>query len=239
MAAVEPCDSVSHNHVVAIPKYPTNEEDDKQQQTQVTENDNTTNNNNVDYWKRAQWLRAAVLGANDGLVSVSSLMMGVGAVKTGFKAMLLAGFAGLVAGACGMAIGEFVSVYTQLEVEVGQMMRDMDRSTEKGEKEFEMEMEKRKSVPNPLQAALASAFSFAIGGLVPLLSGAFTRVYKIRIILIVTMASLALVVFGRVGAQLGKTPKLRSCTRFLLGGWMAMAVTFGLTKLLGSSGLEL
>ena len=76
-----------------------------------------------DYSQRAQWLRAAVLGANDGLVSIASLMMGVGAVKTDVKAMVLTGFAGLVAGACSMAIGEFVSVYSQLDVEVAQMRR--------------------------------------------------------------------------------------------------------------------
>lgn len=140
-----------------------------------------------------------------------------------------------------MAIGEFVSVYTQYEVEVGQMMRDIAMSnSEKGVKDLEMEMEKRKSMPNPLQAALASAFSFSVGGLVPLLSGAFITEYRIRLIVIVVIASLALVVFGGVGAQLGKTPKVKASARFLLGGWMAMAITFGLTKLLSySSGLQL
>ncbi|XP_078445582.1 vacuolar iron transporter homolog 3-like [Wolffia australiana] len=68
----------------------------------------------VDYMARANWLRAAVLGANDGLVSVASLM--VGAVSQGAKAMAVSGLAGLVAGACSMAIGEFVSVYTQYDI---------------------------------------------------------------------------------------------------------------------------
>ncbi|KAK2383609.1 Protein ccc1 [Trifolium repens] len=228
------CDSESLNHAVTIPN-PTKEMEEKQ--IQITKENN--NNTNIDYWQRAQWLRAAVLGANDGLVSVASLMMGVGAVKTDSTAMLVAGFAGLVAGACGMAIGEFVSVFTQYEVEVGQMMRDLGTSDRK-EKELEIELEKRKSLPNPLQAALASAFSFSIGGLVPLLSGSFISDYKIRLIVIVSIASLALVVFGRIGAMLGKTPKLKSSIRFLFGGWMAMAITFGLTKLLAhSSGLDL
>ena len=66
----------------------------------------------IDYSQRAQWLRAAVLGANDGLVSVSSLMMGVGAVKKDISAMILAGFAGLVAGACSMAIGVCICVHS-------------------------------------------------------------------------------------------------------------------------------
>ncbi|XP_004504934.1 VIT-like transporter 1b [Cicer arietinum] len=225
MAVGAICDSESLNHIVAIPN-PTKEMDEN------------NNNNEVDYWQRAQWLRAAVLGANDGLVSVASLMMGVGAVKTANTAMLVAGFAGLVAGACGMGIGEFVSVYTQYEVEIGQMMRELGTCDRK-EKALEMELEKRRSLPNPLQAALASAFSFSVGGLVPLLCGSFIKAYKIRVIVIVAISSLALLVFGRVGAQLGKTPKIRSSIRFLLGGWMAMAITFGLTKLLArSSGLD-
>ncbi|KAG5040608.1 hypothetical protein AAZX31_05G111700 [Glycine max] len=200
-----------------------------QKQIQVTE-DHT---NNIDYVQRAQWLRAAVLGANDGLVSVSSLMMGVGAVKKDERAMLLAGFAGLVAGTCGMAIGEFVAVCTQYEVEVGQMKREMNNE----EKDLEMGMEKR-GLPNPLQATLASAVSFSIGALVPLLSAAFIENYRTRVIVVVAMVSLALVVFGRVVAQLGKTHKMKSCVRFLLGGWIAMAITFGLTKLLGAKALD-
>lgn len=77
-----------------------------------------------DYAKRAQWLRAAVLGANDGLLSTASLMMGVGAVKKDVKTMILTGIAGLVAGACSMAIGELVSVYSQYDIEMAQMKRE-------------------------------------------------------------------------------------------------------------------
>ncbi|EXB96337.1 hypothetical protein L484_023054 [Morus notabilis] len=72
----------------------------------------------IDYSVRAQWLRAAVLGANDGLVSIASIIMGIGAVKRDIKDMLLAGFTGLVAGVCSMAIGEYVSVHTQLDIEI-------------------------------------------------------------------------------------------------------------------------
>lgn len=69
------------------------------------------------YSHRAPWLRALVLGANDGLVSVASLMLGVGAVEHSVKTMAVGGLAGLVAGACSMAIGEFVSVYSQRDAE--------------------------------------------------------------------------------------------------------------------------
>lgn len=63
--------------------------------------------------RRAQWLRAAILGANDGLLSTTSLMLGVGAAKEDRRSMVLSGLAGAVAGACSMAVGEFVSVSTQ------------------------------------------------------------------------------------------------------------------------------
>ncbi|KAJ9538137.1 hypothetical protein OSB04_030870 [Centaurea solstitialis] len=173
-----------------------------------------------DYSQRGQWLRAAVLGATDGLVSVASLMMGVGAVKQDVKAMILIGFAGLFAGACSMAIGEFVSVYSQRDVEVAQMKRDA-----RNNKESENE-----ALPNPIQAAAASALAFMLGAIVPLLAAAFIVDHKVRLGVVVATVSLALVVFGWIGAILGKTPVMKSCLRILIGGWMAMAITFGLTK---------
>jgi len=191
---------------------------------------------NFDYSKRSQWLRAAVLGANDGLVSTASLMMGVGAVKQDLKAMILSGFAGLVAGACSMAIGEFVSVYSQLDIEVAQMKRDKERM-HGSEREGEETDEEKESLPNPLQAAVASALAFSVGAMVPLLAASFIRDYKVRIGVVVAAVTLALVVFGWLGAVLGKAPVFRSSARVLLGGWMAMSITFGLTKLIGSSGL--
>ncbi|XP_014490056.1 vacuolar iron transporter homolog 4-like [Vigna radiata var. radiata] len=179
---------------------------------------------NIDYSQRAQWLRAAVLGANDGLVSVASLMMGVGAVKKDISAMLVAGFAGLVAGACSMAIGEFVSVYTQYDIEVTQLKREREAANNNGEAQ-------REKLPNPFQAAMASALAFSVGALVPMLAAVFIRNHKIRMGVIGGAVSLALLVFGVIGAVLGKTPVKKSCFRVLIGGWMAMAITFGLTKL--------
>ncbi|KAK8552336.1 hypothetical protein V6N13_120745 [Hibiscus sabdariffa] len=196
------------------------------------------------YSKRSQWLRAAVLGANDGLVSTASLMMGVGAVKQDIKAMILTGFAGLVAGACSMAIGEFVSVYSQLDIELAQMKRDKqrDENREPSDEEEEEEEEKGKqvekeSLPNPLQASAASALAFSVGAMVPLLAASFIKEYKVRVGVVIGAVSLALLVFGWLGGVLGKAPRVRSAVRVLVGGWVAMAITFGLTKLIGSSGL--
>ncbi|KAG6786045.1 vacuolar iron transporter [Populus alba x Populus x berolinensis] len=189
-----------------------------------------------DYSKRAQWLRAAVLGANDGLVSTASLMMGVGAVKQDIKVMILTGFAGLVAGACSMAIGEFVSVHSQLDIELAQMKREKERRNN-GRKEEQEEGASKESLPNPLQAAAASALAFSVGALVPLLAASFIRGYKVRLGVVVAAVTMALMIFGWLGAVLGKAPAVRSSLRVLVGGWLAMAITFGLTKLIGSSGL--
>ncbi|KAK4390962.1 Vacuolar iron transporter1 [Sesamum angolense] len=191
-------------------------------------------NQEFDYSKRSQWLRAAVLGANDGLVSTASLMMGVGAVKQDIKAMILTGFAGLVAGACSMAIGEFVSVYSQLDIELAQIQRDKKRAAAGVAEESS---EDRESLPNPVQAAAASALAFSVGAMVPLLAASFIREYRVRIAAVVAAVSVALVVFGWLGAALGRAPVVRSSARVLVGGWLAMAVTFGLTKLIGSRGL--
>ncbi|KAK1414644.1 hypothetical protein QVD17_30393 [Tagetes erecta] len=183
-----------------------------------------------DYSQRGQWVRAAVLGATDGLVSVASLMMGVGAVKHDVRAMILTGFAGLVAGACSMAIGEFVSVYSQRDVEVAQMKRD-NRTAGNNEQEIS----EKESLPNPIQAAAASAFAFISGAMLPLLAAAFIADHKIRLGVVVAAVSLALVIFGWVGSVLGRTPVVKSCFRILVGGWMAMTITFGLTKWIGST----
>ncbi|XP_057803937.1 vacuolar iron transporter homolog 4-like [Salvia miltiorrhiza] len=180
----------------------------------------------IDYAGRAQWLRAAVLGADDGLLSVASLMMGIGAIRDDVKAMILTGFAGLLAGACSMAVGEFVSVYSQL---------DMEMKREKGMAENgERERERR---PNPLQAAMASALAFSFGAILPLLAAAFITNHNVRLGVVVAAATLGLAASGGAGAALGGTKVVSSCGRVVVGGWMAMAITFGLTKLLGTSGL--
>ncbi|CAN0921561.1 Vacuolar iron transporter homolog 4 [Linum grandiflorum] len=137
-------------------------------------------------------------------------MMGVGAVRQDIKAMILTGFAGLIAGACSMAIGEFVSVYSQYDIEVAQMKRDNERGS-------------------------AFGLAFSLGAMVPLLAASFIKPYRVRLGAIVAAVSLALVVFGWIGAVLGKAPVVKSSVRVLVGGWVAMAITFALTKSVGST----
>ncbi|KAG7632500.1 Ccc1 family [Arabidopsis suecica] len=193
----------------------------------------------VDYMQRAQWLRAALLGANDGLVTVASLMMGVGSIKEDVKAMLLVGFAGLVAGACSMAIGEFVSVCTQRDIETAQMKRAIENKTSLSAIDEQEEEEKKERLPNPGQAAIASALAFSVGAAMPLLGAVFIENHKVRMVVVAVVATIALVVFGVTGAVLGKTSVGKSSVRVVIGGWMAMALTFGLTKFIGSAAMQI
>ncbi|XP_028115013.1 vacuolar iron transporter homolog 4-like [Camellia sinensis] len=187
----------------------------------------------VDYSKRAQWLRAAVLGANDGLLSTASLMMGVGAVRKDIKTMILTGIAGTIGGACSMAIGEFVSVYSQYDIEMSQIKRG-GGEREMSESEIE---EMKKHLPSPLAAAAASAAAFVVGAVVPLLAAAFIKDYWVRVGVVVVAVSLALLGFGGLSAVLGRARVVKSSLRILVGGWLAMGITFGLTKLIGSTGI--
>ncbi|CAA6667641.1 unnamed protein product [Spirodela intermedia] len=157
-----------------------------------------------DYSQRAQWLRAAVLGANDGLVSTASMMVGVGAVKTDVKSMVLTGFAGLVAGACSMAIGEFVSVHSQVDRPAG-----------------------------PCAGGGGLRHGVLGRAAVPLLAAGFIGSYRLRLGVVSAAATAALVAFGVAGAVLGGVPAGRSAARVVAGGWLAMAVTFGLMKAVG------
>ncbi|XP_057523024.1 vacuolar iron transporter homolog 4-like [Amaranthus tricolor] len=205
----------------------TYEEPNNHQQIDAKQTDQTQD---FDYTKRAQWLRAAVLGANDGLMTTASLMMGVGAVKQDMKAMILTGFAGLVAAACSMAIGEFVSVHSQRDIEVAQRKRESKAGN------HQVGAEAEEGLPNPIQAAFASALAVAVGSLVPLLAALGVKNYKVRLGVVPAAVTVALLVFGWLGAYLGRASPLRASFRVLLGGWFAMAITFGLTKFIGSRG---
>ncbi|KAL2937074.1 Vacuolar iron transporter-like protein 4 [Bienertia sinuspersici] len=113
-----------------------------------------------DYSNRAQWLRAAVLGANDGLLSVASLMIGVGAVRPDPGTMALTGLAGLFGGACSMALGELVSVWAQRDMELAQLIRDHEAKINPTPSLME---EQKRALPSPIRAASASAAAFAAG----------------------------------------------------------------------------
>lgn len=168
--------------------------------------------------ERLNWLRAGVLGANDGIVSVAATVVGVAGAATGTSAMVIAGVAALVAGALSMAAGEYVSVSSQRDAE--QVLRAHGlRDAAEG-------------LTNPWHAALASLVAFVVGGLVPLLvvlapwgSG--------RVVATFAAVVLALVVTGSVSARLGGAPARRAVLRNVVGGSLAMAVTYGVGTLVG------
>ncbi|EAY80066.1 hypothetical protein OsI_35234 [Oryza sativa Indica Group] len=182
--------------------------------------------------RHTQWLRAAVLGASDGLVSTAALMLGIGAARPADAlAVLLSGLAGLVAGACSMAIGEYVSVHAQLDVELADLERR--RPAPAGQRL----QAAAAAVSRPGQAAAASALSFAAGAALPLLAAWLVAGYRVRVVVVVATASLALAAFGAAGARLGRAPGGRAGLRAVVGGLLAMAATYGVMKLFRTHGV--
>lgn len=205
------------------------------------------------------WLRAAVLGANDGLISTSSLVVGVAAAQASQGPILLSAMAGLVAGSLSMAAGEYVSVSSQADTERADLTRERrelaaDPVAERAElagiytarglspalaEQVAIELMQHNALEahardelglseqtraRPIQAALASAASFAVGAALPLVLVLLVPVH--RIIPAVTGGSLLLLVaLGGMAARLGGAPLLRGAVRVAFWGAVAMGVT--------------
>jgi VIT1/CCC1 family predicted Fe2+/Mn2+ transporter len=168
--------------------------------------------------ERINWLRAGVLGANDGIVSTAATVVGVAGASTGVSALAIAGVAALVAGALSMAAGEYVSVSSQ---------RDAERVL-RGRGLLGPEV----GLTNPWHAALASLVAFVAGGLVPLLV-VLAPWGGGRIVATFVAVVVALVVTGSVSARLGGAPAGRAVLRNVVGGSLAMAITYGIGTLVG------
>jgi VIT1/CCC1 family predicted Fe2+/Mn2+ transporter len=167
---------------------------------------------------RLNWLRAGVLGANDGIVSVAATVVGVAGAATGTATLAVAGIAALVAGALSMAAGEYVSVSSQRDAE--QVMRAHGVLAEDAD------------LTNPWHAALASLVAFVVGGVVPLLV-VLAPWGAGRIVATFAAVVLALTVTGAVSARLGGSPAGRAVLRNVIGGSVAMLVTYGIGTLVG------
>ncbi|HEY0216569.1 MAG TPA: VIT1/CCC1 transporter family protein [Cellulomonas sp.] len=167
---------------------------------------------------RLNSLRAGVLGANDGIVSVAATVVGVAGAATGVSTLAVAGIAALVAGALSMAAGEYVSVSSQRDAE--RVMRARGVLTEDAE------------LTNPWHAALASLVSFVVGGIVPLLV-VLAPWGAGRIPATFAAVLLALTVTGAVSARLGGSDARRAVLRNVVGGSLAMAITYGIGALVG------
>jgi VIT1/CCC1 family predicted Fe2+/Mn2+ transporter len=209
--------------------------------------------------ERIGWLRAAVLGANDGIVSTASLVVGVAAAQPGRGAVLIAGVAGLVAGAMSMAAGEYVSVSSQADTERADRQRETAELAEQPDAEL-AELEgiyvRRGLTPElarevarqmtargaleahlrdelgltetlaarPVQAALASAGTFALGASLPLALAVVTPAS--RMVLTISVGSLvSLALLGAVSARAGGAPMLKAVARVSFWGALAMALT--------------
>ena len=218
--------------------------------------------------KSIGWLRAAVLGANDGIVSTSSLVLGVAAAHGTHGSIMIAGAAGPVAGAMSMATGEYVSVHSQADTEVAALaqeraelaadnkgehreltqiyiIRGLDPSLAKTVAEQLMAHDALGAHARdelgisttlrarPLQAALASACSFAAGAALPLLVVAFAP--GANLIPIVSVASmLFLGTLGGLAAYIGNASVAKGAMRVMFWSAVAMGVTAGIGALLGT-----
>jgi VIT1/CCC1 family predicted Fe2+/Mn2+ transporter len=218
--------------------------------------------------ERMGWLRAAVLGANDGIVSTSSLVLGVAAASTSHGSVMLAGTAALVAGAMSMAAGEYVSVHSQADSEKAELERErqeLKTDVEAEHRELALIYEKRgleaplaKEVARqlmahdalgahardelgitktlrarPIQAAVASAASFAVGAVMPLAVAAFSPMSHL-IALVAGFSLVFLAGLGALSARVGGAPIAQGTLRVTFWGAIAMAATAGVGALFGA-----
>jgi len=218
---------------------------------------------------RVGWLRASVLGANDGIVSTASLLVGVAAAGAGGNELLVAGIAGLVAGAMSMAAGEYVSVSSQSDTEQADLAREREElllQPDLERRELAAVYESRGLTPplasqvaqqlmahdalgahardelgiseimtaRPMQAAVASALSFATGAALPLLVAA-TAAPSSVVWLVSAVSLLCLSGLGALSARAGGAPVARATARVVLWGAAAMALTAGIGALVGTA----
>ncbi len=220
--------------------------------------------------ERIGWLRAAVLGANDGIVSTASLIVGVAAAASGRSEILLAGVAGLVAGAMSMAAGEYVSVSSQADTEAADLARERNELATNPDAELrelssiyqqrglnlktaDLVAEQLSAsdrlgahardelsithitTARPVQAALTSAATFTCGAALPLLV-AWLSPSPSAMIAAVSIASLLfLALLGAIGAKVGGAPVGKATMRVAFWGALAMAITAGIGKVVGTT----
>jgi VIT1/CCC1 family predicted Fe2+/Mn2+ transporter len=220
---------------------------------------------------KLNWLRAAVLGANDGIISISGLVVGIAGATSSSTIILATGVAGVVAGAISMAAGEYVSVSSQRDTEKALLAKETWELKHFPEEElqeliglYEAKGMSRKTaetvaneltehdafaahvdaelgidpndLTNPWHAAFASALSFLVGAVIPL-AAIMLAPTAFRIPATFVAVLLALVLTGTLSARVGGAHAGRATFRVVVGGAIAMAVTFGIGKLFGVSGI--
>lgn len=221
--------------------------------------------------QRLNWLRAGVLGANDGIVSTAAVVVGVAGATAATGPILTAGAAAVLGGAVSMALGEYVSVSSQSDTEKVLIAKETRELAEDPEGELEelammyrakglseetahrvaeeltakdalgahLAMELNidpEDLVSPWHAAFASLLAFTVGAILPLLAILLPPAgVRVPITFAVTLVSLAFT--GALAAHIGGAPRLRAAMRVVIGGALALGVTFLLGTLLGSTGV--
>ena len=216
---------------------------------------------------RLNWLRAGVLGANDGIVSTAGIVLGVAAAADSRTTIVTAGVAGLAAGAMSMAVGEYVSVSSQRDTERALLAREGRELCETPDEELveladlyavkglsrELAAEVAEqltahdalaahaevelginpgNLTSPWHAAFASLIAFALGALLPLVAIAVPPSH-LRVPVTVAAVLAALGLTGVIAGRIGEAPLARGLWRNVMGGTVAMAVTYGIGTLVG------
>jgi len=220
---------------------------------------------------KLNWLRAAVLGANDGIVSTASIVVGVAGASNSAGFILTAGVAGLVAGALSMGVGEYVSVSTQRDTEKALIEKERQELIKNPEYELlelaqtyvgkglssqtarlvaqeltahgvvtahvdaELGLDPNALV-NPWHAAFASTAAFFCGAVIPIIMVIVSPAF-IRIPVTFLGVLVALIITGTLSAHAGEASKTKAILRIVLGGMLAMAITFGIGKLFKLAGI--
>lgn len=218
---------------------------------------------------RLNWLRAAVLGANDGIVSVAGIVLGVAGATSEKGTIFTAGLAGLVAGALSMAAGEYISVSSQRDAEetyvaqekrllqeypdeqlaelaesfeakglskatarkVAQELTANDAVRAHLDAEFNID---QTDLTSPWHASVASMTSFTIGALIPLLAVVFAP-HRSYVIVTVVAVLIALLAAGYLSAKVSRANQLRATLRVVIGGSLAMLITYIIGRLFGTA----
>ncbi len=220
---------------------------------------------------KLNWLRASVLGANDGIVSIAGLVVGVAGATASHQVILTAGLAGIIAGAISMAAGEFVSVSSSRDTEKALLKKEEFELKHYPEEELEElvhiyqekglthktarlvaeELSKKdpyaahidaelgidpNDLTNPWHAAFASAASFLVGAIIPLIA-IIIFPQSIRIPMTFISVLVALAITGTISGKVSNANILRATTRVIIGGALAMVVTFFVGRLFNVSGI--
>lgn len=220
---------------------------------------------------KLNWLRAGVLGANDGIVSIAGLVVGVAGATSSLGIIFTAGIAGIIAGAISMAAGEYVSVSSSRDTEKALLEKEKYELKHFPDEEllelagiYERKGLKKETallvakeltahdamaahfdaelgidpdnLTNPWHAALASALAFLVGAIIPLIA-IMAPPNGIRIPVAFISVVIALILNGIISARIGKANVIRASIRIVIGGILAMGVTYSIGKIFGVSGI--